>query len=60
MTASYFNAENLKIHIKQCLNEIPALDKLCNAIKNKINETPRWTSQHNHLNLESVIDDVKK
>ena len=35
------------------------MDKLWNEIKNKINETPRWSSQNNYLNLESTIDDVK-
>ena len=33
MTASYHNVENLKTNIKIYLNEITALDNLCNAIK---------------------------
>ena len=57
MTAIYHNAENLKINIKHYLNEMSALDKLYNAITN-INETPRWMSQCNYLNLEPAIDDV--
>ena len=61
MRAKKEELQHVKVqpHFKQCLNKISALDNLCNAITNKTNKTPRWTSQQNHLNLETAVDDIK-
>ena len=48
-----------KKYIKQYLNEMSALDKLYNAITNKKNETPQSKSQHNYLNVETIMNDIK-
>ena len=60
MKSYHINAHNLKIHIKQRLNEIHRVEKLMKKVKNHDNETQRWLSQHNHLILDEIIDDFKR
>ena len=60
MKDNYHTAKILKMHIKQYLNKMAALDKLCNSITNKTDENSRQMSHNNHLNLESAIDDTKR
>ena len=51
MTSDANNIENVKIHIKQHLNELHKIDQLHKKISNNDNDKPIWLSQHNNLNL---------
>ena len=60
ITSDHINAEHLKIHTKQCLNKFNSVGKLMKMVENDDNEIPRLLSQCNHLNLDSMIDDIKR
>jgi len=51
MTSDANNVENVKIHIKQHLNELHKIDQLHKKFSNNDNDKPIWSSQHNNLNL---------
>ena len=54
------NVMKLQMHIKQHMNEFHKMDQLLKTVMNDTKETPRWISQYNHLNIDSVIDDIKR
>ena len=60
MASDGTNFMKLQIHIKQYLNEFHKMDQLLKKLKNETGEIPRWISQYNHLNIDSVIDDIKR
>ena len=60
MTSDRTAVENLKIRIKQYFNEFNSIENIIKRVRNNDNEIPRWTSQHYHLNLDDIIDEIKR
>ena len=60
MTSDGSNIMKLDMHVKQCLNEFHKIDQLLKTVTNDTTHIPRWISQYNHLNVDSVIDDIKR
>ena len=58
MTLDHTKADHLKNHSKLRLNRFHSVEKWTKKVTNDINEIPRWLSQHNHLNLDGIIDDI--
>ena len=51
MTSDESNIHNIKIHIKQYLNELHYADKLSKKFTNSEKEKPIWLVQYNNVNL---------
>ena len=60
MTSDGSNIMKLDMHVKQCLNEFHKIDQLLKTVTNDTTHIPRWISKYNHLNMHSVIDDIKR
>ena len=60
MTSSDINVMKSSIHIKQYLNEFNKIDKTIKKVINDKNDNPRWLSQYNHVNVEDIINNIKR
>ena len=50
------NIEHVKIHHKQCLNELHEIDKTSKLLSNETKKKPMWLSQCNNVNVMTLIE----
>ena len=60
MTWNEDNICNVKIHIKQCLNELKRIDELMKVTTNDKTATPIWLSQYDIMNLLNTMKDFQR
>ena len=60
MTSNEDNVDNVKIHIKQCLNELNYIDELIKKATNNDNMKPMCVSQYNNMNVFNGVDNLRR
>ena len=60
MTSDSNNIDNCKMHTKQCLNELNAIEILMKNMKNDIYKKPVWQSTCINVNTAMLSNDMQR